>query len=37
MQFTFATAALALAALIGTVVGETHTVHFDNRWVALSL
>ena len=31
MQFSFATAAVALAALVGTVVGESHTVHFDNR------
>ncbi|KAI1792174.1 hypothetical protein LXA43DRAFT_1093986 [Ganoderma leucocontextum] len=31
MQFSLATAAIALAALVGTVVGETHTVHFDNR------
>ncbi|KAI1792176.1 hypothetical protein LXA43DRAFT_364350 [Ganoderma leucocontextum] len=31
MQFSFATTILALAALVGSVVGETHTVHFDNR------
>ncbi|KAM5544757.1 hypothetical protein V8D89_001655 [Ganoderma adspersum] len=31
MQLSFATAAVFLAALVGTVVGESHTVHFDNR------
>ena len=31
MQFSFATAAVFLAALVGTVVGESHTIHFDNR------
>ncbi|PIL32341.1 hypothetical protein GSI_05587 [Ganoderma sinense ZZ0214-1] len=31
MKFAFATAAVAFAALIGSVIGESHTVHFDNR------
>nr|VWO99925.1 N/A [Ganoderma boninense] len=31
MQFTIATVAVALAAFVGTVAGESHTVHFDNR------
>ncbi|KAM5544738.1 hypothetical protein V8D89_001636 [Ganoderma adspersum] len=31
MQLSLATATVVLAALVGTVVGESHTVHFDNR------
>ena len=31
MQFSLATSLIALAAFVGSVVGETHTVHFDNR------
>ncbi|PIL32343.1 hypothetical protein GSI_05589 [Ganoderma sinense ZZ0214-1] len=31
MQFSLATAVVALSALVGTVVGESHTIHFDNR------
>ncbi|PIL32327.1 hypothetical protein GSI_05573 [Ganoderma sinense ZZ0214-1] len=31
MQFHPFTVAVALAALAGTVIGESHTVHFDNR------
>ncbi|KAI1786082.1 glycopeptide [Ganoderma leucocontextum] len=31
MQFSLSTAVVALAALVGTVVGETHTVHFSNN------
>ncbi|KAI1792182.1 hypothetical protein LXA43DRAFT_365166 [Ganoderma leucocontextum] len=30
MHFSFATAIVALAAFIGSVVGESHTVHFTN-------
>ncbi|PIL32317.1 hypothetical protein GSI_05563 [Ganoderma sinense ZZ0214-1] len=31
MQFSLSTAFVALAGLVSAVVGETHTVHFDNR------
>ncbi|KAM5544754.1 hypothetical protein V8D89_001652 [Ganoderma adspersum] len=31
MQFSFATVAVVLASLVCTVVGESHTIHFDNR------
>ncbi|KAM5544760.1 hypothetical protein V8D89_001658 [Ganoderma adspersum] len=31
MQFSLATMAVALAAFVGTAVGESHTVHFDNH------
>ncbi|KAM5544758.1 hypothetical protein V8D89_001656 [Ganoderma adspersum] len=31
MKFTLSTSVVTLAALVGSVVGETHTVHFDNR------
>ena len=31
MQFSLAAAAVSLATLVGTVVAESHTVHFDNR------
>ena len=30
MQLSLSTAFVALAALVGTVVGETHAVHFVN-------
>ena len=30
MQLALTTAIVTLAALVGTVVGETHTVHFEN-------
>ncbi|KAM5544735.1 hypothetical protein V8D89_001633 [Ganoderma adspersum] len=30
MQLALSTAVVTLAALVGTVVGETHTVHFEN-------
>ncbi|PIL32322.1 hypothetical protein GSI_05568 [Ganoderma sinense ZZ0214-1] len=31
MQFSLATATVILAALVGTVVAESHTVHFTNN------
>ncbi|KAM5543273.1 hypothetical protein V8D89_003147 [Ganoderma adspersum] len=31
MQFTLSTAVVALAVLIGTAAGETHTVHLQNN------
>lgn len=30
MQFSLTAAIVALAALVGTAVGETHTVQFNN-------
>ena len=37
MQLALTTAIVTLAALVGTVVSETHTVHLQNEWVALPL
>ena len=31
MQFTLSTAVVTLAVLVGTAVGETHTVHLENK------
>ena len=31
MKLALSASVVALAALVGSVVGETHTVHFDNQ------
>ena len=31
MQITLSTAVVTLAVLVGTAVGETHTVHLENK------
>ena len=33
MHLTRPTVVVTLAALAGTAVGETHTVHFENKYV----
>ena len=33
MHLALSTIFVTLAAVVGTVVGETHTVHFENKYV----